>query len=249
VKKLVSVILRLFGFHVQRIPNNYVKEQIEAKFLLNSALKKYGWLTKYGIDQVIDIGANDGQFASESSQVFTSSSYHCFEPIPSVFTSLKNRFDNNSSFHFYNFALGSEDGTGTINLNEYSPSSSILEMEKLHKDSFEFTKNSSKQDIVIKRLDDFIDVIRPTTHTMVKIDVQGYEMQVLLGGASFIKLSKVVIIEMSFEQLYKDQPLFNEVYTELYNLGFSYHGNLEQLTSPATNEILQADCIFVNRNL
>jgi hypothetical protein len=122
-------------------------------------------------------------------------------------------------------------------------------MEKLHKDSFEFTKSSTKQQIAIKRLDDFIEAIKPTQHTMVKIDVQGYEMQVLLGGSSFIKLSKIVIVEMSFEKLYEDQPLFHEVYTELYRLGFSYHGNLEQLISPTTSEILQADCIFINRNL
>lgn len=249
MKKLIRTIVGFFGLQIGKVPTELLKKQIEAKLQSDLVFTKYNWLAKYGINQVIDIGANDGQFANESSQVFSSSSYHCFEPIPSIFSSLKNRFINNPSFHFYNIALGIEDAIGTINLNEYSPSSSILEMEKLHKDSFEFTKNSTKQEIVIKRLDDFIEAINPTQHTMVKIDVQGYEMQVLLGGSSFIKRSKVVIVEMSFEKLYKDQPLFHEVYTELYRLGFSYHGNLEQLISPTTSEILQADCIFINSNL
>jgi len=249
VKKLVRVILGFFDLQLRRVPSAMLKEETDKKLMFEAASKKYGWLTKYQLTQVIDIGANDGHFADESSRVFSTSSYHCFEPIPSVYSSLKNRFLNKESFSIYNLALGKENKISSINLNEYSPSSSILEMELLLKDSFEFTKNSTKAEIVIKRLDDFVDTIKPTLHTMVKIDVQGYEMQVLLGGSSFIKLSKVVIVEMSFEKLYKDQPLFHEVYTELYRLGFSYHGNLEQLISPTTSEILQADCIFINRNL
>jgi hypothetical protein len=49
--------------------------------------------------------------------------------------------------------------------------------------------------------------------------------------------------------LYKDQVLFDDIYKALIALGFSYSGSVEQLISPLTNEILQADAIFVNKNL
>jgi hypothetical protein len=50
---------------------------------------------------------------------------------------------------------------------------------------------------------------------------------------------------MSFQELYINQPLFNEIYVKLYSLGFKYCGNIEQLYSPLNNQILQADCLFI----
>jgi len=211
-------------------------------------LNKYNWLKKYDINDIVDIGANDGHFAHESSVAFNEARYFCFEPIPSVFQTLQKRFSDRKNFLFYNSALGQDNTTGTINLNEYSPSSSILDMEELHKKAFDFTKNTAKQEIVIRRLDDFIDEIKPGRQTLVKIDVQGYEMNVIEGGIKFLKESKVVIIEASFEKLYKDQPLFHDVYEALRQLGFTYHGNMDQLYNPINSEILQADSIFINQN-
>jgi len=39
--------------------------------------------------------------------------------------------------------------------------------------------------------------------------------------------------------------LFDDIYKTLFDFGFRYHGNFEQLLSPHTNEILQADAIFI----
>ena len=50
---------------------------------------------------------------------------------------------------------------------------------------------------------------------------------------------------MSYLELYKNQILFDKLYETFITLGFSYHGNLEQLHSPIDNEILQGDAIFI----
>ena len=50
------------------------------------------WLQKYDIKTVVDIGANEGQFATEFTAIFPSAKLHCFEPLNTPFTLLKNRF-------------------------------------------------------------------------------------------------------------------------------------------------------------
>jgi hypothetical protein len=80
---------------------------------------------------------------------------------------------------------------------------------------------------------------------LIKIDVQGFEDKVIAGGADTIKKAKVIIIEVTFKELYTDQPLFHDIYEMLSKLGFTYHGNFDQLPSPVTGEILQADAIFI----
>lgn len=240
MKQLLFSILRKFDFRLQRISaeKNYEREIVR---------NKYVWLGKHNIQKIVDIGANDGHFAAESSTAFTDKKYFCFEPIPSVFEALKKRFKERSNFSFFNYALGESNSTGIINLNEYSPSSSLLEMEDRHTQEFDYARNTTQQEIAIRRLDDFIEQIDPHLDTLVKIDVQGYELCVISGGLEFIKRSKVVVIETSFETLYKEQPVFHDIYTRMVELGFVYHGNVEQLLSPSSHEILQADSVFINQ--
>ncbi len=246
MKKLIKQVFGFFRLKVSRVPTQAELTSALAKNELNAARQKFQWLSKYSINKIVDIGSNEGQFASTIYKVFPTASFFCFEPIPEVFQKLKeNLTEAGDKFKFYNLALGIKKEKSTIHLNEYSPSSSILEMDVLHKNIFTYTEKSKPIEIEIDTLDSFANEIQPDDCTLVKIDVQGFELQVLKGGLAFIKKSKLIVIEMSFEILYKEQLLFHDVYTFLHNLGFTYHGSLEQLFNPANNEILQADCLFV----
>jgi hypothetical protein len=79
----------------------------------------------------------------------------------------------------------------------------------------------------------------------VKIDVQGYEDRVIAGGDAVISRSKAMIVEVSFQELYEGQPLFDDIYQRLKQKGFAYMGNLYQLLNPADAAVLQADALFV----
>jgi hypothetical protein len=75
--------------------------------------------------------------------------------------------------------------------------------------------------------------------------VQGFEIEVLKGIGTVMKMIDIIIIETSFVKLYQGQPLFNEVYSYLIGNGFRFIGNFEQLKDPKTGRILQADSIFI----
>jgi hypothetical protein len=94
-------------------------------------------------------------------------------------------------------------------------------------------------------LDDLAPQLELRDPLFIKIDVQGYEDEVLAGGEQTIRRAAVVLVETSFETLYEDQPLFDEVYRTLTGWGFRYAGSLDQICSPQDRRPLQADSLFV----
>lgn len=212
---------------------------------LNHFIRHFDWIKTLGIQTVLDIGANEGQFAAKLLFALPDVALHCFEPLPQAFSVLTKKFGNHPQVTLYNIALGTIDGTMDIHLNEYSPSSSFLEMDDKHKDSFTYAVKTGLTQVNIKRLDD-LD-IKFNQSMLVKIDVQGFEDQVINGGRCVIESASVIIVEVSYKSLYKNQPLFDDIYENLKARGFIYQGNLEQLTSPVTGELLQADAIFLNK--
>ena len=251
ITKTLKNILYLFGVNVTRLPSraalttlNNARED-EKKARLEEEIIKSKWLKDLNIKTILDIGANTGQFATKIHTIFPESYLYSFEPLEECFQELINNFSDNELFKGFNIALGNEEGELTIHKNEYSPSSSILPMADLHKNNFVYTKNATQEVIRIARLDDFANNLKIIKPLLVKIDVQGFEAKVIEGGRSIIGSASVIICELSMEKLYEEQPLFDDIYKMLTELGFQYKGNYEQLLSPIDGRVLQADGIFI----
>jgi FkbM family methyltransferase len=239
-KKSVKYLLSLMNLNVTRV-DKFSKQHEQSQ-----QLGKFMWLKNYQVQTVIDIGANEGQFITKTLPVFPNATIHCFEPLQDVYGKLKKNFEKTPNVITHNFGLGEANEEKEIFNNEYSPSSSMLEMMSFHKENFDFAVKVEPKRIAIRRLDDFFpaDIAKPL---LVKIDVQGYEMFVLKGGDKVVRQADIVIIETSFYPLYKGQPLFEEIYDYFVARGFQYAGNIEELSSPVDNRILQADAIFINK--
>jgi hypothetical protein len=80
---------------------------------------------------------------------------------------------------------------------------------------------------------------------MLKIDTQGFEKNVLLGGTEMLKRVRLIIVETSFGELYKDQPRFPEIYRMLQERGFEYRGSWDQFHNPKDGAPIQQDGIFL----
>jgi FkbM family methyltransferase len=202
------------------------------------------WLIDYGFNTIIDIGANEGQFALKMRRLFPAAKIISFEPIPMICEKLKENFRDDEHFEAYAYGLGDKEETSTFYLNNYSPSSSLLRMND-HKSHFTHATEATPITVNIKTLDEILKSKQLPKPLMVKIDVQGFEDKVITGGHEIIRMADVVLCEVSFIRLYQGQKLFKEIFEMLSDLGFSYHGNIEQLISPVNNEILQADAIFI----
>jgi len=239
IKKLIHHSLSLFNLQLYRMPTAE-----ELKQIAEAERRRTLWLRNMNIETILDIGANTGQFAKSMHELFPKARLYSFEPLKDCYDELLVQFKNVPQFQAFNVALGDETGLVEIHRSEYSPSSSLLPMKELHKTCFPYTKEEIIQKINIVRLDDIADSLNLRKPMLVKLDVQGYEDKVISGGKSVIGQADIVITELSVEQLYDGQPLFDEIYKTMTSMGFQYRGNYEQLCSPDDGRVLQVDGIF-----
>ncbi|GAH79987.1 unnamed protein product, partial [marine sediment metagenome] len=87
------------------------------------------------IRTVLDIGANTGQFASQFQRLLPDARLYSFEPLEDCYNELLKRMGHIPKFRAFNFALGDINGQAQIYRNDYTPSSSLLSMEKIHKEA------------------------------------------------------------------------------------------------------------------
>jgi hypothetical protein len=115
----------------------------------------------------------------------------------------------------------------------------------LHKEAFPFTSEVSKEEIVIKRLDDIIAQEEIKPEILIKLDVQGYEDKVIQGGMKTFKRATIIICEVSFYELYREQLLFDAISNIFKNMGFTYRGSINPGFHPKNGMPLFADAIFI----
>ncbi|MBI2619511.1 MAG: FkbM family methyltransferase [Ignavibacteriales bacterium] len=236
LKRWLDRLIGITGYQIRRQPS--LTRQI--------ARGNYRWLQERGIATVLDVGANTGQFAAKIRQILPQAMIYSFEPLESCFKELVAVSTRLQPMRCFNCALGSESSLLTMQRNEYTPSSSILPITPRTVDAFPSTAKSVEEQVTVRALDELIGELSLKKEILMKVDVQGYELNVLRGAERSLPQIAMIIVETSFVELYKNQPLFHDVYKFLTGREFSYAGNFDQLLSPVNGAVLQSDAIFVN---
>lgn len=224
---------------------NKVLDRTEYRVKRLHGLEQAVWIYDLGIETVLDIGANTGQFADSIRKVLPDARICSFEPIEECYRELSRRMNTDQRFENFPYALGSEDGSTVLNKNDFAPSSSLLPMTETHIAEFPFTAKTSVTEIKVRRLDSVSPGLELRTPLLVKMDVQGFELHVIEGGRETLAQAAVVIVEVLFVEFYKGQPFFDDLYTELRKLGFRFSGVLEQSHSSRNGRPLYCDTLFV----
>lgn len=238
LKSLLKKILGFFGLRLSLVDHRQVSEANRLK-----------WLRDFGFKTVIDIGASKGAFSAEFHAIFPEAEIFAFEPLPDCFELIRKRMAGIPRFRVFHTALGDSVGSVVMHRSSHSGSSSLREMGQMHKDLFPVTAGERPVTVSVDTLDRVMSGHVFSEPLLVKIDVQGFEDRVITGGAEVLRRTSVVLVETSFYELYKGQPLFDGVYDLLKNLGFEYRGSwAPELKSPVDGRLLQQDSIFVRRD-
>ena len=239
IKSLIKKVLYKRGLVIK--PYEEYEEQLEKV--------KDDWLINQDIKTIIDIGASYGGYAKKIRKLFPNAKITSFEPIPASYKSLTSFFETDPNFKAFNVALGDRTGTMEFFENDYVGSSSLLEMADLHKEAYPQTKNYSKINVDVDTLDNMIEPSDLDSMVLVKIDVQGYEENVLRGAEQLLPHVDIIFTEVSFNPLYKGQLLINGIIDLLKENGFAIAGveNVSQSLKDGT--FLQADLYFTRSNV
>ena len=208
---------------------------------------RYKWMEKLNINTVLDIGAWQGDSARRFHKIFPDATIYSFEPLKDCYNELNKCKAYLPSLTTFNFALGSDNTRSVINRSVFSPSSSLLKMKNVHKEAFPFTADETTEEIEIRTLDSVAPEMDLKRNVLMKIDVQGFEENVLKGAMEVLSKVSVIIIELSFVELYAGQPLFDSVYSLLKSIGFEYAGCWHQGMSPKDGAFLQQDGLFIRK--
>jgi FkbM family methyltransferase len=201
------------------------------------------WLRALDIATVLDIGANVGQFAAEARELFPAANIIAFEPLADCYEQLVAAGARLGRFRAHHLAIGATAGQATMHRSDFSQSSSLRPMGALHRDAFPFTAGSAPETVEVARLDDLdLELADPL---LVKIDVQGFEDQVLAGGPRTVARAAVVLVETSYVPLYEGGPLFADIAASMDVMGFRYSGARGVLTDPRDGRPLQENSIFL----
>lgn len=224
------------------------RKQLKKRGIAYSRYKLFDkkWLLDSNIQTVLDVGANIGEFTCIYNELFPSAEIHAFEPLPNCFTKLKKRAENMRNVNLYNIALGSKEEKLNIHESTWHPASSFREMGHLHKQNYPHSSESTDLIVDIRRLDDVVKDSDLKNNILIKMDVQGFEDEVIKGGENIFKKAKVIVVESSFQKLYENEPMFKGIYSLLQPLGFDFVGSLKQSINKEDGSFLQGDCIFLN---
>lgn len=160
---------------------------------------------------IIDVGGADGTTAKIFSKAFPNSKIYVFEPLKEHFILIQKILPQFSNIILINKAAGSTSGTETINKTKRITSSSLYQpsfdiKSELFSDIL-FVENTEK--ISITTLDETIP--QNELITILKLDVQGYELEVLKSANSVISRTNIIILEMINHDYYKGAPKYFEL--------------------------------------
>jgi FkbM family methyltransferase len=232
LKDLVKKTLNGFGLELHR--------------LSGSALYNAVGLRAMGIQTVLDIGANTGQFAQYIRSVLPHARLFCFEPLAIPFSKLETLANRDSSMCAFNFALGESEGTAEMFEHlDHSPSSSLLRSTEVTHRLYPKTRRQARLTVAVKTLDVAVKEfgIRLEPELLIKLDVQGYEDRVIRGGKETFSRATACLCEVSFDSLYSTQCTPLDLWNLLGEFGFVYKGNLDQ-TYADDGHVIFADCLF-----
>ena len=194
---------------------------------------------------VLDIGSNKGQFILLIKKLYKNKIFYSFEPIREILEKQKKFFKDKRNLFFYNIGIGKKSEKKRFYITNRKDSSSFLKVERKIKDNEDY-RVEEERIITIKSLDKIMSKKKLLGPILMKIDVQGFELEVLKGSYSTLKKIKYIIIEVSNDEIYFKQPLANEIIKYLNSNNFMIIKKSSIPTNIRKSNLSQIDILFKN---
>jgi len=161
-------------------------------------------LNSSDITTIIDVGANVGQFGIDMRSSGFAGKIFSFEPVTEIYDVLQKRSWNDSNWSVHKIGLGANEGVSNINVSMNAGlSSSILKMNGTHEAYFPNSITKYTEEILLSTLDIQISSLEINpSNCLLKIDVQGFEYEVLMGALSNLPKIPMVLLEISITPFY-----------------------------------------------
>jgi FkbM family methyltransferase len=235
VTDLIQRFGQSFGLHLTRVENTL-------------PFKRHRFIRDLKITLVLDVGANVGTYAQALRSGGFAGRIASFEPIAEAFSLLREVMHRDRLWFGRHLALGDVVGNAWIHVSHNVVSSSLLKVTEASVDAYQSSATNTTEQISITRLDSVLpEFLASGDRIYLKLDVQGFERQVLLGAEQSFAHIEAIELELSLVELYEGQALLPEMFQLLDELGYEPAWLERGFKDASTGRLLQMDGIFIRR--
>jgi FkbM family methyltransferase len=201
----------------------------------------------YRIDTIVDVGANEGQFGAMARELGFTGDIHSFEPVKQTYDKLVRTAAHDARWTTHNLALGRQHGTLAINVSEGSVFSSLLKPNDYGAERFAGIKVQRQEQIEVSTFDRFMQKhIGGERRIFLKMDTQGYDLEVFGGAAASLNSICCILSELSLIPIYDGMTDYLETLATYQKHGFSVSG-MYSVNRNDDLSLIEVDCVMVNR--
>ena len=168
------------------------------------------YLCKLDIEKFIDIGAHKGDFLEKMLKIEKINSFYAFEPQNNIFKLLNEKFSKNKKVTLFNCAMDKEISNKKLRINKISMKSSLAEVNEnsLYLKFINFLAQSQSSfegeyEVKTNTVDKIFRNIN-LNKALLKIDVEGFEMNVIKGSQTKLEEISFIMLENQFGNHFKN---------------------------------------------
>jgi FkbM family methyltransferase len=184
---------------------------------------------------ILDVGAGGGDWARLSHAIWPGARIYGFEPNEHEQSNLAQAKRDIPGFETFRCFLGPSQGEVTY--TEQDRQTSL----------FEKSAGAANAKAPMHVLDDLIASGKVPPPDFIKLDVQGFELEVLKGGEQAMQHAQGLLLEVSFFELFPGVPTFEQVCEFMTRRGFMMHDVMGILRRPSDDALFQMDVFFLRR--
>lgn len=199
---------------------------------------------------VFDVGANDGETVAEFLHAFPEAHVVAFEPYAACCEQLARRFLKNANVRVHNIALGAERSAAQLNLYSGNRMNSLLRLaDDPQNPMAKSFQPVGTAEVTVETLDAFCHDHGFTSIDVLKVDTQGYDLEVLKGAARLLAEHRIkaVLLEVNFVPMYERQASFPELHGLLSASGYRLVDFYNQLRSDGVTAWCDACYVSTDR--
>jgi FkbM family methyltransferase len=236
--KLHKAAARLAGWELQHIRKDHPTLEAHLRQLL----------PKLGIDCVLDVGANQGQYGYSLRKAGYRGRIVSFEPVKETFHILKSHADKDGNWRVNNFALGAKAGESAIHVTRATILSSVREPNAFSKDKYALGIPVVRDEKVkIYTLDEVFEECLAglkAPKVFLKMDTQGFDLQVFAGAKRSLPRIAGLQSEISIQPIYEGVPDYLEALGVYTKAGFVISGLYPVSRDRETLALIELDCVM-----
>ena len=196
---------------------------------------------------LVDVGANYGEWIEDTLRLATPNKVFAFEPDPTALNVIRPKYNRSEHVQIVEAAVGAEEGTVSFNVAGSNKLSSVLTpSERLREMYSDDAGINESVEVRMVSLDS--ELKEEEEISILKIDVQGYELEVIRGAEETLQKTEFVLIEANWTQKYEEGGAFADVHRRMTQ---DFPFQLIDMSGPLSVEgrASFSDALYKNENL